>query len=81
VLTQPGGAAGTGPAVTRAEAWFSVAAPEGRPVGVTARLRVELASGSVTGRLLLSRADGAWQVFGYDLARSGRAPAGSGASR
>jgi hypothetical protein len=58
--------------VTHAAAWFSVAAPGGRPVGVTARLRVELAgpSGSLTGRLLLTRSDGEWQVFGYDLARS-----------
>jgi hypothetical protein len=67
--------------VTRARAWFAVAAPEGRPVGVTARLRVDLDAGgapaSLTGRLLLTRADGRWQVFGYDLARS-QARAGGG---
>jgi hypothetical protein len=64
-------------AVTRAAAWLSVAAPEGRPAGVTARLRVDHggrggAAATLTGRLLLTRADGDWQVFGYDLARSGQ---------
>ena len=58
----------------RAHAWFSVAAPEGRPVGLTARVRVELADGrraeSVTGRLLMTRTEDGWRVFGYDLARS-----------
>jgi hypothetical protein len=69
VLADPDAAA-----VTRARAWFAVAAPEGRPVGVTARLRVDLddggASASLTGRLLLTRVHGQWRVFGYDLARS-----------
>ena len=58
----------------RAHAWFSVAAPEGRPVGLTARVLVELAdgrrAGSVTGRLLMTRTADGWRVFGYDLARS-----------
>ena len=60
----------------RAHAWFSVAAPGGRPVGLTARVLVELADGrraeSVTGRLLLTRTADGWRVFGYDLARSDR---------
>ena len=60
--------------VTHAAAWFAVAAPTGRPVGITARLAVDLADGdrttSVTGRLLLTRVEREWRVFGYDLARS-----------
>jgi hypothetical protein len=63
--------------LTRARAWFAVAAPHGRPVGVTARLRVDVASmarhaRALTGRLLLTWSDGRWQVFGYDLARDAR---------
>jgi hypothetical protein len=69
-------------AVTQATAWLSVAAPEGRPAGVTARLRVDHgerggAVADLTGRLLLTRADGDWQVFGYDLVRSGRGRPGA----
>ena len=58
--------------VTRARAWFAVAAPHGRPVGLTARLSVEGEEGTpvLTGRLLMTEVDGAWQVFGYDLARA-----------
>jgi len=76
VLTRAGGptgrAGGRETTVTGAAAWFSVAAPGGRPVGITARLRVDLSAGSLTGRLMLTPADGRWQVFGYDLARGGR---------
>ncbi len=70
---------GDGVGVTRAAAWFSIAATHGRPVGVSARLFVELPSSSggraptLTGRLLLTRLggqhEGEWHVFGYDLAR------------
>ena len=86
VLEQPGGARAGRTTVVRAAAWFSVVAPAGRPVGATARLRVEPATGSLTGRLLLTRAERRWQVFGYDLARSGasaatRTTASSGTSR
>ena len=63
--------------VARARAWFAVAAPHGKPVGLTARLAVDLtdpdrgeAVTSLTGRLLMTRAEGEWQVFGYDVARS-----------
>ena len=61
----------------RATAWFAVAAPHGRAVGVTARLHVELPAGAepastLTGRLVLTREDGQWQVLGYDLARGER---------
>jgi hypothetical protein len=63
-----------GAEVTDATAWFSVLASGGRPVGITARVAVELraATGparSLTGRLLLTEEHGAWRVFGYDLAR------------
>jgi hypothetical protein len=71
VLTEPAGRARSGTPAVRAAAWFSVAAPAGRAVGVTARVRVDLRDGSLTGRLLLTRADRRWRVFGYDLARSG----------
>lgn len=77
VLTEPAGPARSGTPAVRAAAWFSVAAPAGRPVGVTARVRVDLPDGSLTGRLLLTRADGRWRVFGYDLARSGATSAGA----
>ncbi len=63
--------------VARARVWFAVAAPHGKPAGLTARLAVELtdpdrgeAVTSLTGRLLMTRAEGEWQVFGYDVARS-----------
>ena len=63
--------------VVRARAWFAVAAPHGRPVGLTARLAVELAdpdrgaaATALTGRLLMTRVEGKWRVFGYDVARS-----------
>ena len=63
--------------VVRARAWFAVAAPHGRPVGLTARLALDLtdpergaAATSLTGRLLMTRAEGEWRVFGYDVARS-----------
>ncbi len=63
--------------LTRAAAWFAVAAPEGRPVGITARLRLDLVvddgpATALTGRLLLTRLGGQWEVFGYDVARAGR---------
>ena len=63
--------------VVRARAWFAVAAPHGRPVGLTARLAVELAdpdrgaaATALTRRLLMTRVEGKWRVFGYDVARS-----------
>ena len=67
------GTEGTGP--VRASVWFSVAAPHGRAVGVTARVAVDLpGSGgerpALTGRLLLTEERGRWRVFGYDLARA-----------
>ena len=58
-----------------AVAFLSVVAPEGRPVGVTARVFLDLAVSEggrnrlvqVRGRLLLSPADDSWRIFGYDL--------------
>ncbi|KRB72810.1 hypothetical protein ASE01_22505 [Nocardioides sp. Root190] len=51
-----------------------VAAPKGRPVGATARVRVRLVldgdrTDVVSGRLLLTPTAEGWQVFGFDLAR------------
>ena len=75
VLRGTGRPAAGGSGTTRAVAWLSVAAPGGRPVGVTARVYVELPdddSGqppTLTGRLLLTRQGQQWRVFGYDLAR------------
>lgn len=59
-----------------AVAFLSVVAPEGRPVGATARvflnLDVTTAQGrrravAVRGRLLLSPGPEQWRIFGYDL--------------
>ena len=59
--------------VIRAAAWFAVAAPHGQPVGLTARIAVDLPAGSsVTGRLLLTEHGHTWRVFGYDVARGER---------
>lgn len=52
-----------------------VLAAEGRPVGVTARLRLvmEIDGGDrkeqVRGRLVLTKAASGWQVFGFDVTR------------
>lgn len=58
-----------------AVAFLSVVAPEGRPVGITARvfldLRVTEKGGArtvpVRGRLMLTPGDDRWRIFGYDL--------------
>ena len=58
-----------------AAALLSVVAPDGRPVGATARLFLNLSVSeggrdrlvAVRGRLLLSPAGDAWRIFGYDL--------------
>ena len=59
-----------------AVAYLSVVAPEGRPVGATARVWIDLVVSedgasrrvSVSGRLLLTPGADAWRIFGYDLA-------------
>ena len=62
-------------------------APSGSPVGATADVNLVLRgvseSGrrsdlSVTGEVYLTRAGGKWQIFGYDLQRSVRAPGSRG---
>jgi len=58
-----------------AAAFLSVVAPDGRPVGITARVFLDLDVTekdrtrrlSLTGRLLLTPEDGRWRIFGYDL--------------
>ena len=58
-----------------AVAFLSVVAPEGRPVGATARVSLDLAvldgdrdrRVEVRGRLLLSPAGDGWRIFGFDL--------------
>ena len=59
-----------------AVAYLSVVAPEGRPVGATARMWIDLVVSedgvsrrvTVSGRLLLTPGADAWRIFGYDLA-------------
>ncbi|MFC5728264.1 hypothetical protein [Nocardioides vastitatis] len=58
-----------------------VAAPNGRPAGATARVRLKFTmSGGVertdlvTGRLLLTPTEDGWKVFGFDLRRGEEAP-------
>jgi hypothetical protein len=59
-----------------AVAYVSVVAPEGRPVGATARVWIDLVVSedgasrrvSVSGRLLLTPGADSWRIFGYDLA-------------
>ena len=56
-------------------AYLSVVAPDGRPVGATARVSVDLAVAdsrrtrrlTVSGRLLLTPRADRWRIFGYDL--------------
>jgi hypothetical protein len=68
-----------------AVAFLSVVAPEGRPVGATARVFLDLAvaEGSrdrlleLRGRLLLSPTGDGWRIFGYDLSL-GSSPAKGG---
>lgn len=56
-------------------AYVSVVAPDGRPVGATARVSVDLAVAdsrrtrrfTVSGRLLLTPRTDRWRIFGYDL--------------
>jgi hypothetical protein len=69
---------------------LDVLAPRDRVVGLTARFRLVFVQKptdgvdqqvTVSGRLLVNRKDsGAWQIFGYDVARSSE-PASKGASR
>lgn len=55
---------------------IDVLAVRGRPVGVTARVRLGFRTTGdlertvrVTGRLFLTRTDGQWKVFGYDVTK------------
>ena len=69
-----------------ATAYVSVVAPQGKPVGATARLALDLRVSAdegnrpvrvrVRGRLLLTPTSQGWRIFGYDLAQSGAGPEG-----
>lgn len=75
---------------TARTAYLSVLAPNKVAAGVDARIRLEVVADrgdrpdrrvTLTGRLMLTRAErGGWEIFGYDVARS-TAPAGKGDSR
>ncbi len=60
----------------KAIAYVSVVAPQGRAVGATARVSIDLAVAdsertrrvTVSGRLLLTPRPDRWRIFGYDLA-------------
>lgn len=61
---------------TRRRLWLDVLAPEGTPVGVTARfvLVLDLAgeverTDRIAGRLVLRYVQGGWKAFGYDVQR------------
>lgn len=65
--------------VTRRAVRVDAVAAGGRPVGVTARVKLDLAtSGAVSrqvtlrGRLMLTRVGGDWKVFGYDVSKGKR---------
>ena len=63
---------------TRRRLRIDVLAVHGRPVGVTARVGLDLATTGrlhkhleVKGRLFLTRAGDGWRVFGYDVTKGG----------
>lgn len=65
---------------TRSRLRLDVVSVRTRPVGVTARFQLRFRTeGDLTrrirvkGRLMLSRQDSGWRIFGYDVARGGRA--------
>lgn len=83
LLTNAGLGAGTEPVFPRRQvAWLAVLAPRRVVAGVSARVRLRYLvpravradqEVAVRGRLLLTRGDdGAWKIFGYDVARSVR---------
>jgi hypothetical protein len=65
---------------TRSRLWLDVLAVRKRAVGVTARFALGFRTEGelsrefrVTGRLLMTRNNGGWRIFGYDVARGVRA--------
>lgn len=65
---------------TESRLWLDVLAVRKKAVGVTARFRLKFETSGdyerkvrVHGRLLLSRQEDGWKIFGYDVARGGRA--------
>lgn len=65
---------------TQSRVWLDVLGVRKKAVAVTARFRLKFETEGdyerkvrVHGRLLLTRQDGRWRIFGYDVARGGRA--------
>lgn len=65
---------------TLSRVWVDVLAVAGRPAGVTARFLLEFRTDGdltrrvrVQGRLMLTRQASRWRIFGYDVAKGGRA--------
>lgn len=65
---------------TESRIWMDVLAVRQKAVGVTARFELKFETAGdyerrvrVGGRLMLSRQEGGWKIFGYDVARGGRA--------
>ena len=59
---------------------LDVLAPQGNPAGVTARFQLKFRTEGdlerkvrIKGRLMLTRQQGGWRIFGYDVSRGGRA--------
>ena len=68
------GAEVTGVTATRRDVRLDVIAPATRTAGVTARIRLDFETAgevphevSVRGRVFLTRKDGRWRIFGYDV--------------
>ena len=64
---------------TESRVWVDVLANRKQPVGVTARFRLRFETTGdyerkvrVHGRLLLSKVDGSWKIFGFDVDRGAR---------
>jgi len=65
---------------TLSRVWLDVLAVRKRPVGVTARFLLKFRTqGDLTrrvrvkGRLMLTKQESGWRIFGYDVAKGGRA--------
>lgn len=65
---------------TQSRLWLDVLAVGKRPAGVTARFLLKFRTDGdltrrvrVKGRLMLTRQESGWRIFGYDVAKGGRA--------
>ena len=73
------GAEVTGVSATKRDVRLDVVAPSGRIAGVTARIRLDFETTgeqphavSVRGRVFLTRKEGRWRIFGYDVRKAVR---------